>query len=1197
MFRPLIRAALPVALGVLYLACGESTAPSAQNSSLTVQVYVDVNGNGAFDPSDPPVVGAQIQAVPNGGTAVDLTTESDGTATVTDVPPGTYTLSLVSGAPAGATLTTATNPVVVAEFFGGALEAEFRFAYEPGGIAGLVYRDDDESGDYDPEFDTPGPGIPVSVQLTATEEVMGETATDEDGAYMFSGLRPGNYTVKFFPPETAEIVGGDRAVTVVADQLADGTVQFTGSLLVDIAEARTTDEGKTVTVEGVVTWAPSFSTATYYLQDETGGIGTFDSNNPELTEGDRIQITGTVGSFRSELQLSPVTLLVPVGNEDVPAARPVTATEINAGDYQGELVTIDGTVQAVEVLSFGNQRVTLTDGAAEEFFVYADSRTGVEETAWTVGESYTVSGILTTDDRDAEPERIEVRGPQDVVLGGAVITIAEARDMDGETVIIEGVVSWQIPWSGGNLYFYEDETGGILSFHNSESTEIPTLSRGDRIRVGGTVSSFRSEVQISPVQSVQVLSSGPPLVPKVVGADDINAGLHQGELVKVAGTVSTVDTLSFDNQAVIILEGVDSLAVYVDSRNGVLPGIWVAGDPYFVTGVLGTDDRQDLPYRVEPRDSADIENVAAENIIDIGDARARDGETVTVIGQITWQVPWQPEVYFFEDGTGGISTFHSGAPTLSEGDAVKVTGSIGAFRGEIQISPTETEVLAVGAPLEPTEVTAAEINAGQYQGQLVRLVSELVEVDTLSFDNQAVTLKDGSGTEFSVYGDSRTGVLPGNWPEVGGVIQVTGVLGTDDSNTPAARLEVRRPSDIAEPPLEITPLAVARGLPGETVNVEGVITWQPSWDDRIFFFQDETGGISSFYSAAPDMTEGDRVLITGSIGAFAGEVQISPDNLEVTGSGSVPAPVPVTGAQINAGEHQGELATLEAVLISVDTLSFDNQAVTLEDGDGTLFSVYSDSRTGILPGMWPDSGGAVTLVGVLGFNDSNDPGARLEPRMPEDLVVAPEPELKTIAEARALVDDPTEIEIQGIITWQNSWDDRVFFLQDATGGLSSFYFDAPTMAEGDRVTILGTISQFRGEVQVAPSSLEVTSSGAPVTPVSVTGAQINAGDHQGELVTIRGAVVSVDVLSFDNQMVTLRDGDGTEFKIFSDSRTGVLADAWPAIDGEVDVTGVLGNDDRLVGDGGNTEGPRIEPRRPEDVAPVAAPVAGGGGDR
>jgi hypothetical protein len=306
--------------------------------------------------------------------------------------------------------------------------------------------------------------------------------------------------------------------------------------------------------------------------------------------------------------------------------------------------------------------------------------------------------------------------------------------------------------------------------------------------------------------------------------------------------------------------------------------------------------------------------------------------------------------------------------------------------------------------------------------------------------------------------------------------------------------------------------------------------------------------------------------------------------------------VAVTGAQINAGERQGELVSIDAVVLSVDTDGFNNQAVTLEDGAGTQFSVFSDSRTGVLPGAWPDSGGAVSLVGVLGYDDRNDPAARLEVRGVDDIALIAGPELKTIAEARALVDDPTEIEIQGVVTWQPTWDERNFFLQDATGGLSSFYFDAPTMAEGDRVTILGTISEFRGEVQVSPTSLEITSSGAPETPIGVTGAQINAGEHQGELVTIRGTVVAVDTTnSFQNQIVTLRDGDGTEFLVYADSRNEIGLDDWPAIDAEVDVTGVLGYDERLLADGaGGTEGPRLEPRRLEDVAPVAAPVSGGG---
>ncbi len=83
--------------------------------------------------------------------------------------------------------------------------------------------------------------------------------------------------------------------------------------------------------------------------------------------------------------------------------------------FQGELVSVTGaTVTDIEVLSFGNQRVTLTDGNSDTFSVFADSRTGVVDTSWTVGEVFTVIGVLGTDDRDALPERIEVRQPSDV---------------------------------------------------------------------------------------------------------------------------------------------------------------------------------------------------------------------------------------------------------------------------------------------------------------------------------------------------------------------------------------------------------------------------------------------------------------------------------------------------------------------------------------------------------------------------------------------------------------------------------------------------------------------------------------------------------------------------------------------------------------------------------------------------------------
>jgi predicted extracellular nuclease len=194
-----------------------------------------------------------------------------------------------------------------------------------------------------------------------------------------------------------------------------------GGSVIDIADARTMD-GETVTVEGVVTWGVPFPMPTRdaFLQDGTGGISVFDFDleakaGAPLQQGDRVRIRGVVGAFRGEVQLSPVTTVVVLGSEAVPAAREVTAAEINAGMFQGELVMVTGaTVVDVTVLSFGNQRVELTDGSAGTFFVFADSRTGVLDTAWNVGEVYTVLGVLGTDDRDTPAPRLEVRQPSDV---------------------------------------------------------------------------------------------------------------------------------------------------------------------------------------------------------------------------------------------------------------------------------------------------------------------------------------------------------------------------------------------------------------------------------------------------------------------------------------------------------------------------------------------------------------------------------------------------------------------------------------------------------------------------------------------------------------------------------------------------------------------------------------------------------------
>ncbi len=798
---------------VALTACDQEmiTIDSGDPSTLTVRAYVDGDGDGQYGSADVTIASATVTATHTDGTAVTGTTDGNGVATL-ELAPGSYTLSLAGSVPVGATLTTASEPIVAVPFQASSLSAEFRYAFQAGTIAGRLYRDDNASGEYEAGEDLAAAGITVRLQSSGAD--VDEVTTDADGQFVFGPLRPGGYTVVVELLETMDIEGGSTFdVTVGPGATTALPAVFTGTLRIDIAEARAGALGQTVSVEGVVTWHPSFDTRVIFLQDGTAGISVFAGSRPDAAIGDRVQITGVLSAFDGELQIENVASFVNLGPEGAPEPRSVTATEINAGMFQGELVTIDGTVEQVDVLSFDNQMVLLRDGGGETFAVKVDSRTGTQPDAWTVGETYAVTGVLGTDENesgtdieDDHPHRIETRGPDDIVQGGSVVSIGDARAMAGETVVIRGFISWQSQWDD-RAFFVQDGTGGLSVFFSG----APEMQRGDYVQIRGTIGAFRGEVQISP-SDLEVLGSAAAPTPLGVTGAQINAGEFQGMLVTVTGEIQSIDALNFDNQVVILRDGAGTdLRLYVDSRTGVVPASWPAiGSTVRVTGVVGFDDRnqpEGMGPRIEPRDLDDIAMVTP-GVTSMAEARNLPiGTAVTVQGTVTWQTPWDTRVYFFQDATGGMSTFHSGAPDLAVGDVVTLSGEVAAFRGELQIGGvTGVDVVTGGPEPTPRSVTGAQVAAGFFQGELVQASGTLLEVQVLSFGNQRVTIRDALGSEFAVFVDSRNGMEADAWPEVGTAVQVRGVLGFDNRDQPEGmgpRIETRSVDDLTV----ITPVA------------------------------------------------------------------------------------------------------------------------------------------------------------------------------------------------------------------------------------------------------------------------------------------------------------------------------------------------------------------------------------------------------
>lgn len=790
-------------------ACDEEmvSLESGTPSTLDVRVYVDANGNGAFDSSDQPIGSATVTLSGEAGDQT-ATSGSDGLARFEGVMPGGYTLSISAQPPSGIVLASAATPSIEAEFRGGQIDAEFRFAFQPGSVSGRLFRDDNDNQEFDADADLAAVGIPVDLFAgsSASGDPVASTMTDGEGLFEFGTLRPGTYTVRVNALETMELEGGTtRTVEVGPGAESSLNVLFTGTLLIDMADARTAPEGQTVTVRGVISWAPGFDDRVLYLQDESAGISVFDFNLPEgLTRGTRVEITGTRGSFAGEVQISPVIAIEVLGSASTPVPQPVAAVEINAGEFQGQLVSIDGVVEQVDVLRFDNQMVRLRDEAGETFAVKVDSRTGVGPDTWVVGETFGVTGVLGTDTdesgtdiEDDHPHRIEVRGPDDVQRGGATTPIADARANVGSTVVVQGVVTWA-PGFDDRVLFLQDETAGIslFDFGLEDFTPADGFQMGDLVRIRATVGAFRGEVQLEDVEQLEVMDNVAVPSPMGVTGAQLNAGQFQGELVSITATVLSVDVPSFDNQFVTLQDAAGTqFHVFSDGRTGVKPADWTVGSTVRVSGVVGADDRNDPAARIELRGSMDLAPATA-GVISVAEARAMTGETVTVEAVVTRVPGWDDRVAFVQDETAGLSLFSFSLPELSPGDRVRLTGEISAFRGETQMGPDDVQVLAVSPVPDPAMVSGAQINDGLFQGQLVQAGGTVVSVEVVNdFGTQEVLVQDLAGAVFRVLVDNRTGLSEADWT-VGQEVTIVGVLGFNEGDDPGARLEVIRSDDV-----------------------------------------------------------------------------------------------------------------------------------------------------------------------------------------------------------------------------------------------------------------------------------------------------------------------------------------------------------------------------------------------------------------
>ncbi|RKQ84125.1 5'-nucleotidase C-terminal domain-containing protein [Brockia lithotrophica] len=168
--------------------------------------------------------------------------------------------------------------------------------------------------------------------------------------------------------------------------------------LVSVRAVREAPEGTLVRTRGVVTTPlGAWGGKGFYLQDDTGGIYVYQTNDEDFGPGDEVEVVGRTKVYNGELEIAdPVRVTLVRRGAPLPAARVVAPTPEDLAAHQGELVRLEGV--RIENLrqanKYGSFEFLAAGASGAGVLVRVDSRTGLDYTRFTEGLGFREGDVL-----------------------------------------------------------------------------------------------------------------------------------------------------------------------------------------------------------------------------------------------------------------------------------------------------------------------------------------------------------------------------------------------------------------------------------------------------------------------------------------------------------------------------------------------------------------------------------------------------------------------------------------------------------------------------------------------------------------------------------------------------------------------------------------------------------------------------------
>jgi len=269
-------------------------------------------------------------------------------------------------------------------------------------------------------------------------------------------------------------------------------------------------------------------------------------------------------------------------------------------------------------------------------------------------------------------------------------TILEARNMSlGTVVTVKGIVTNTAEF--GAIRYFQDNTAGIAAY----GALLIAVQRGDSITVTGTLKNYNGLLELDPLTSVVVNSTGNPVPDPIVLTPAQIGETYEGRLVQINNASFTdAGGIFAGNKTYAITASGGSVNVYVKTGQNIvgqpiphgLVNLTAILSQYTFTGTGG--------YQILPRDTNDIHKTSA--IYLMGTMNNTNFTKTELDFSWTTNITGTTEMFYgssaatvksnLSGGTGGATSHSIALSGLSAGQVIwtqafSVNGSDTAFSG------------------------------------------------------------------------------------------------------------------------------------------------------------------------------------------------------------------------------------------------------------------------------------------------------------------------------------------------------------------------------------------------------------------------------------------------------------------------------------------------------------------------------------